>query len=98
MSGPGSRGSINGDLIKDYSSTKIKINRAQLRKGRMGRGRGGVEVNAVAVCPSTLRPTALIIRWRQTEGTGMKDREDDCEGNGRRERRAGNTWNKERKL
>ena len=70
---------INGDLIKDYSSTKIKINltpAAEEKNKRVQgerRGEGGDDVEAV--CSSTSRPTALIIRWRQMEGKREKESE-----------------------
>lgn len=62
---------INGDLIKDYSWTKIKINLTPAAEETNKRGsRRGCDVEAV--CSSTSRPMALIIRWRQMEREEMR--------------------------
>lgn len=65
---------INGDLIKDYSSTKIKINLTLAVEEKNKRSRGGSTCDVEAVCSSTSWPTALIIRWRQMEGEYEKGR------------------------
>lgn len=70
---------INGDLIKDYSWTKIKINLTPAaeeanKRGKGEGGRGGRWCDVEAVCSSTSRPTALIIRWRQMEEERERER------------------------
>lgn len=79
---------INGDLIKDYSWTKIKINLTPAAEETNKRGsRRGCDVEAV--CSSTSRPMALIIRWRQMEREGERERDDRGEGERIPIRRAG---------